>query len=151
VSAPRLIRAGLIGAANGSRSLIGLGALALAGVASGPFRHPGLRIPLVGASLAELVIDKLPSTPSRLRPAGLVPRVTLGAACAAHVWRRGGSASPGATLAVGALGGGLAFATAHAGARWRGLAATRWGSDRPGAVIEDAVALSLALIAAFPA
>jgi uncharacterized membrane protein len=151
VSAPRLARAALIAAANGSRSLIGLGALALAGAPRGPLHRRAVRTPLVVASGAELVIDKLPSTPSRLRPAGLAPRVALGAACAAQLWRRDPSARPGATVAVGALGGALAFGAAHAGARWRALAATRWGSDLPGAVVEDGVALTLALIAAFPA
>ena len=53
-------------------------------------------------------------------------------------------------LAVGALGGAAAFATAHAGARWRGLAAGWWGSDLPGALIEDGAALGLALVAALP-
>jgi uncharacterized membrane protein len=147
----RLARAALIGAANGSRSLIGLGALAVAGSASGPFRSRAVRVALVGASAAELVVDKLPTTPSRLRPPGLVPRVLLGGACAAQVWRRGRSASAGQTLAVAALSGGVAFTTAHAGARWRAVASARWGSDLPGALIEDGVALTLALVAALPA
>jgi uncharacterized membrane protein len=92
------------------------------------------------AAAGELVADQLPTTPSRLNPAGLVPRAALGATSAAALARRGGHDSALAGLvAVGA-----AIGAAVLGVRWRAAAQRRWGSDRPGALMEDAAAALLA-------
>ncbi|HEY2284174.1 MAG TPA: hypothetical protein VGH88_00380 [Streptosporangiaceae bacterium] len=153
-----LARAALAGAATGSRSLTGLAAAALsapAGAAAQPdatLRRGWVRGLAVSAALAELVTDQRPGTPSRLAPAGLAGRVVLGAATGAILARRAGSpagrtAGDGAAVAAAAaVAAGTAVAAAWAGARWRAAAARRFGGDRPGALIEDAAALSVAAL-----
>lgn len=91
----------------------------------------------------ELVTDQLPSTPSRLVPPQFGARLVLGGLCGATI---GGSA--GMTLV------GLLFGAAGAvigtlgGARLRAGLAAAFGSDRPAALIEDAIAIVLALVVA---
>jgi uncharacterized membrane protein len=149
VIAGQLSRATLIGAATGCRSLVGVGTLAIGGRRIAAPGHRAPRFAIAAASAAELVLDKLPATPSRLRPAGLVPRLGLGALSAAIVFRRSaaGRASILTTAVVAGLGAAAALGVAHLGARWRDSAAQRWGSDLPGALIEDAVALGAAIAA----
>jgi uncharacterized membrane protein len=100
----------------------------------------------VAAALAagELVADKLPAAPSRLAPPGAVPRVTLAAAAAGGMAARDGELpGPAAAVAVAA-----ALGSAALGVRLRAAAARRFGSDLPGAFIEDAAAAALAWLGA---
>jgi uncharacterized membrane protein len=145
-SAGALLRAAAVGAASGSRSTAGVTALAATSTSESPGRvasRLGGRTGTVLSGLAaagELVADKLPATPSRLNPTGLAPRAALGATSAAALARRDGDDPVLAGLV------GLAAATAAAvlGVRWRAAAQRRWGTDRPGALLEDAAAAILA-------
>lgn len=88
---------------------------------------------------AELITDQLPSTPSRKVPVQFGTRIVTGALCGAAVGLDQGSAMAGLALGVvGALIGTLGGAWA------RGKMAAAFGSDRPAALIEDAVAIGLA-------
>src|SRR5882757_2508253 len=74
----------LLGAASGSRSQLGVATVVVRSDPSLPgiFRQPWTRRLLVAAAAGELVVDKLPNTPSRLEPAGLAGRLALGALAA---------------------------------------------------------------------
>jgi uncharacterized membrane protein len=159
-----LVRAVLAGAATGSRSLTGFAALTLstpAGFAQ-PDRALGagwVKALSAVAALQELVIDKLPNTPGRLKPAGLGARVAVGAAVGMIVARRewpprsgelgpAGPAGGAAVVAPAVAAATAAVAAAWLGARWRQVAARHFGQDHAGAVIEDLAAMSLAWVAA---
>ncbi|MET0555282.1 MAG: DUF4126 domain-containing protein [Vicinamibacteria bacterium] len=89
----------------------------------------------------ELVIDQLPSTPSRKQPAPFAARVLLGAVCGAALTAATGSLLPGAVAGVaGAVAGTLG------GHALRARLALAFGADRPAALLEDAVAIALACI-----
>lgn len=88
---------------------------------------------------AELITDQLPSTPSRKVPVQFGTRIVSGALCGAAVGLDRGSAMAG--LALGIVG---AVIGTLGGAWARGRMATAFGSDRPAALIEDAVAIGLA-------
>ena len=134
-----LLRAALLGLATGSRSTLGIAALA----ASADRVHPVLRGAVLLASAGELTGDKLPQTPSRTEAPGLAARVVLGAVSAALLARRGGSSA--ARIAVAATAGSAgAVVGTYAGARWRAVAADRFGRDLPGAIAEDLAAVTLA-------
>jgi uncharacterized membrane protein len=95
--------------------------------------------PLVFTALAagELVVDKLPWTPSRLTPLQLGARLASGAFCGAAFGGASGLAALGAGLgAAGALGGALA------GASFRARLARAFRRDWPAALLEDGVALA---------
>ncbi|GEC18190.1 hypothetical protein PHY01_04730 [Pseudonocardia hydrocarbonoxydans] len=147
--AATLLRAAALGAASGSRSTAGAAAVAftssradrgVAGRAGG--RGAGVLAGVLSAG--EAVADKLPSTPSRTAPPGLLPRAALGAGSAAAVARRDGDD---ATLA-GVVGLGAALGAAVLGVRTRAAAARRFGSDLPGAVAEDVLAALLGWLGA---
>ena len=88
----------------------------------------------------ELVTDQLPTTPSRTVPPQFAARLTLGALCGATIGSSGGAWVLGALLGlVGAVVGTLGGAAA------RGRMAAAFGSDRPAALTEDAVAIAAAL------
>jgi uncharacterized membrane protein len=171
-----LARAALVGAATGSRSLTGLAALILSAPAGSaqPDRALGagwVKGLAAVAAAQELVIDKLPGTPSRLTSAGLGARVIIGAAAGTVVARRqwppgsggagpaepgeaGDSGNPGrvhagraATAGTVAAAAGMAVAAAWLGVRWREAAARHFGHDYAGAAIEDLAAMSLAWVA----
>lgn len=137
-------RSALLGAATGLRSTIALGALSV--------RHsPGLgpvlvhrAAPALGALAvgAELVLDKLPMTGSRLEPVGIVFRV-LFAGTAAAALARAHDESPVLPIAVAAT---AAVAAAKIGHDLRAAAADRL-PDPVIAVVEDAVAIALATAA----
>jgi uncharacterized membrane protein len=145
-NAGALLRAAAVGAATGSRSTAGVAALALTSSPASPgpiASRLGGRTGTALSSLAavgELVADQLPTTPSRLNAAGLVPRAALGATSAAALARRDGRDS----ALAGLVGLGAAIGAAVLGVRWRAAAQRRWGSDRPGALLEDAAAALLA-------
>jgi uncharacterized membrane protein len=127
-----LVRAAALGAAAGARSTTPLAVLAL--------RKRGLVRAVAGvAALGELVADKLPQTPSRLKPAPLAGRVVLGALAGAEYARRRGAGPVVPALAAAAA----ALAGSYAGARWRAYAA-RSSFSLPAAVAEDAAAVTLA-------
>jgi uncharacterized membrane protein len=142
-------RAAMLGLATGYRSTVGITALAL----TTPRTRSWLTKPWVGrvtglASVVELVGDKLPQTPSRFAPPGLVSRLVGGAVGGALLARRSGRpASLVLTALIGLIG---AVIGALLGSRWRSLAARRLGTDWPGAVLEDVVALATAGYAAVP-
>ena len=87
-------------------------------------------------AIVELVTDQLPSTPSRKVPLQLGARLVSGALCGTAIGLSGGAAAIGAVVGiVGALAG------TYGGAAVRGRLATTFGSDRPAALMEDAVAV----------
>jgi uncharacterized membrane protein len=92
------------------------------------------------AAAGELVADKLPVMPSRLRPGGLIARFVSGAFCGAAVAERNAGTRP-LGFVLGALAAGGA---AWLGAGWRRFVAERGWPDFPAAIAEDAVAYSLA-------
>src|SRR3954447_7906039 len=135
----------LAGAATGLRSTAGLAALTHA-------RAPGLPPPLThrrAPALAmlgvavELVLDKLPSTPSRLDPRGLAFRAAFAGAAGTVLKRGAGRPVPGAALVAAAA----ALASAKVGHDIRVAVAARVG-DLAVAMAEDALALGLAAAAA---
>lgn len=92
-------------------------------------------------ALGELVTDKLPSTPSRTVPVQFGARILTGALSGAAIGAASG-ARVGGLLAgiVGAVIGTLG------GRAFRARLAAAFGSDRPAAFIEDAVAIVGALL-----
>jgi uncharacterized membrane protein len=121
-----------IGFVAGLRSMTAPAAVALA-------KHSPLLGPLfVVFAFAEYVIDKLPTTPSRLRLPSIVLRPLSGALCA---WFLVGGY---AAAAAGVAG---AFVGAVAGAKWRGyFAQTGKISDLPVGIVEDLVSIALAYL-----
>jgi uncharacterized membrane protein len=96
-------------------------------------------------ALVELVTDQLPSTPSRKVPPQFGARIVSGAFCGAVIASATGSLIGG--LIAGAIG---AVIGTLGGADLRGRLAASFGSDRPAALIEDAVAIigGFAIVAA---
>ena len=147
---PTLLRAAALGAASGSRSTAGVTAVALASrrgdpgrLASGLGSTGGTSVSGVLA-LGELVADKLPFVPSRLSAPALGGRVLLGGTAAAAEARRDGH-DPVLPALIGAAG---AVGAAVLGSRLRGVAAQRFGSDKPGAFAEDGLAALLGWLGA---
>lgn len=92
-------------------------------------------------ALVELVTDQLPSTPSRTVPVQFGARIVMGALCGAALGAAGGSLAAG--LVAGIVG---AVIGTLGGRSVRGKLAASFGSDRPAALIEDAVAIVGALV-----
>jgi len=146
-----LLRPLLLGVATGMRSQLGLAALAWSGPAGS--RDPAVlralhsragRAALGLAAAGEVVADKLPRVPSRLRPSVFGGRLVSGAVAGALA---AGSTGRRAVATGGALGMAGAAAGAYAGAAYRRAAAQRSLPDLPFAVAEDAVAAGLAATA----
>ena len=95
---------------------------------------------VVVAALCELVVDKLPSTPPRTRPFGLLARaLAAGFACAALARRTDeDTAFPVLFGVCGALG------AAYLGTAYRGAVARAHVPDFPAALLEDALAYAAA-------
>lgn len=93
-------------------------------------------------AVAELIADKLPATPSRTAPVGLIARFFCGALSGACI-----GISAGQTPAYGALlGAGGGIAGAFAGYQWRtGLVRALKVPDLPIALLEDIIAIAGAL------
>jgi uncharacterized membrane protein len=145
VSAKHLAGAALAGAATGLRSTVGLGALAETG-SSGlptPFTMPAARVAAGLAVTGELVVDKLPNTPSRLDPPGLLARVALGSVAGAVIAR----ASERPLLPAAMVGAVAAVVSARVGHDLRQRAARRV-PPLAAAVAEDVVAIGFATAAA---
>ena len=88
----------------------------------------------------ELVTDQLPSTPSRKVPPQFAARMALGALSGATI-----GSSAGAWLSGTIFGIAGAVAGTLGGAALRGRMAAAFGSDRPAALVEDAIAIGAAL------
>ena len=87
-------------------------------------------------ALVEFVTDQLPSTPSRKVPMQFAPRLLTGALSGAAVGIPSGQLVGG--LVAGVVG---AVIGTYGGAAVRGRLAASFGTDRPAAFIEDAVAI----------
>ena len=96
---------------------------------------------LSALALVELVTDQLPSTPSRKVPVQFGARILMGALSGAGIGAAGGAWFGG--LLAGVVGAVLGTLGGHA---FRARLAAAFGSDRPAAFVEDAVAVSGALI-----
>jgi uncharacterized membrane protein len=92
-------------------------------------------------AIGELIIDKLPNTPSRKAPTGFVARIVSGAFCGAALSVAGAGVFGGLIAgAVGAVVGTLGFSELRAR-----LAMAFGGRDLPAALIEDACAIAAAV------
>jgi hypothetical protein len=146
-----LARTVLLGAATGSRSSFGLSALLLS---SDAMHRRGRPIQVAGATgaVAEVVIDKLPGTPSRLQPRGLISRGVAGGACGLLLAARAGEPIDDGALVLAAVGAVAAVGAAFVGSSWRAASARRLCGGRMagavvGAIAEDLVAATLAVLA----
>jgi uncharacterized membrane protein len=92
-------------------------------------------------ALLELVADQLPTTPSRTVPVQFGTRIVTGALSGAAVGTVGGAMIGG--LVAGIIG---AIIGTLGGRALRAQLAKALGSDRPAALIEDAVAIGAALL-----
>jgi uncharacterized membrane protein len=93
-------------------------------------------------ALAELVTDKLPSTPSRKVPMQFGARIVSGALCGACLGAAAGTLAGG--LVAGAVG---AVAGTLGGAEFRRrLVKAIGGRDLPIALLEDAIAIVVAIL-----
>jgi uncharacterized membrane protein len=151
-----LILAFLIGMIAGLRALTPLAVIACAGFWHKVLQGTALsfmgRLPaaiiFTALALGELYADQLPSTPSRLAPAGLITRIVTGGlsgACVAAV----GAESIALGVVLGAVGG---VVGAFAGYYTRtGLVKALKGRDLPIALLEDAVAIggAIAIVSCF--
>jgi uncharacterized membrane protein len=147
------VRATVLGLATGSRSSMGLAALAATVAGPGGPRaqrsrldNPWLARAALLACAGELIGDKLPKTPSRLQVAGLVPRLVLGGAGGAVLAHREGATAR-QSVTAGLLGTAGAALSSYGGAAWRRVSTGRLGRDWPGAVLEDAAAIAAATFA----
>lgn len=140
-SAGLTLRSALLGVATGCRSSLGLSAPALTNPAAGAVRKVGA----LAAIGAELYGDKQPGVPERTSASGLPVRLASAAAGAGAL-----SARADANAAVPMLTG---LAGAAAGS-WGGLGFRRWAGNRvpdwQAGLLEDGVALALALVATLP-
>ncbi len=92
-------------------------------------------------AVVEMVTDQLPSTPSRTVPSQFGARVVTGGVSGAAIGYVLGSPLFG--LALGVIG---AVLGTLGGARLRARFAAALGSDRPAALIEDVLAIGLAVL-----
>ena len=118
-----------------------LGWLDLSGSWLGFLANAWVRWILTLLAIVELVTDQLPSTPSRKVPIQFGARIATGALSGAAVGTTGGAMLGGllagiAGAVIGTLG----------GSALRARLASIFGSDRPAAFIEDAVAIGGALL-----
>jgi len=149
-----LLCAFLLGLVSGLRSMLAPAAvswaarLGMLGVADTPLAFMGYQYtPIIFSVLAvgELIVDKLPTTPSRKSPPGFIARIISGALGGATIGFASRSLVPGvvagvAGAVVGTLGGSAA----------RAKLAALFGKDLPAALIEDAagiVIIALCLLA----
>lgn len=92
-------------------------------------------------AVLELITDQLPSTPSRTVPVQFGARILTGAISGAAIGATGGSWVAG--LLAGVVG---AIVGTLGGRAFRAKLADAFGSDRPAALIEDAVTIVGALL-----
>jgi len=118
-----------------------LGGLDLSGTWLAFLGNAWARWILTALALVELVTDQLPSTPSRTVPVQFGTRIVMGALSGAAIGAVGGSWIGG--LLAGAIGAVVGTLGGHA---FRAKLAAAFGSDRPAAFTEDAVAIVAALL-----
>lgn len=118
-----------------------LGTIPLEGSFLSFLAHPVTPWILTALALGELVVDKLPRTPSRLLLLPFVARLVSGGVCGAIVGGVGGYVIGGAL--AGIVGAGLG---SFAGAAFRERMSKKLKMDLPGAVLEDVVAVAGALL-----
>jgi uncharacterized membrane protein len=135
----------LLGAASGARGQLGVATVVARSDPSLPpiFRQPWIRRLLVLAAAGELVVDKLPTTPSRLEPSGLAGRLAMGA-LAAGLFAQTRQAP---WLPAAAIGASSAAIAAKVGHDVRARLAQQV-PDPAVAVVEDELALGLAIAGA---
>ncbi len=146
-----LLAACLMGLVAGSRSMLApaltswfawMGLLPVAGTS---LAFMGTIVAVVlfsAAAVVELIVDKLPRTPSRKGPPGFVTRIVTGGLVGATVGAAGHLLVAGLALGVcGAVIGTLGGAAA------RGWLARTFGRDLPAALLEDAVAILVGVFA----
>jgi uncharacterized membrane protein len=113
-------------------------------VATTPLAFMGFRYtPIIFTILAvgELINDKLPKTPSRKAPPSFIVRIVSGALSGATIGAAGNSLALG--LILGAIG---AVAGTLGGAAARAKLASAFGRDLPAALVEDVVAIAIAVL-----
>ena len=146
-----MVSALLIGVVAGLRTMTALAAvswaarlgwLGLQGTGLAWLGVPLVSVLLTILALGEFVTDQLPSTPSRTVPVQFGARLVSGGLSGTAVGLAANSPVAGllagiAGAVIGTLGGRAA----------RGAMARAFGSDRPAAFIEDAVAVGLACVA----
>lgn len=140
----------LIGAVAGSRTMIAPAAVSWAAYGgwldvSGSWLfflgHPVSPWVFTAMAVVELIVDKLPTTPSRKLPFPFASRIAGGAIAGAAIGANAGFWIGG--LVAGGIGAVVGTLVGYA-ARVRMAAA--FGRDRPAALLEDAVALVAALL-----
>ena len=143
-----VLRTTLLGLATGGRNAAGLTALVVAGRGTPGLLPPGRALLVAAAAgyVGETVGDKMPWTPSRLKPPLLAVRMTTGALVGVELARR--ARQP--VWAAGLVGFAAAAVGSYAGAAWRRQSA-KSRPDWQGALIEDAAVLALAAAATRPA
>lgn len=113
-------------------------------VVSTPLAFMGFKYtPIIFTILAvgELINDKLPKTPSRKAPPSFIARIVSGALTGATIGAAGNSLLLG--LVLGAIG---AVAGTLGGAAARGKLAAAFGRDLPAALVEDVIAIAVAVL-----
>jgi uncharacterized membrane protein len=138
----------LLGGVDGLRSLTGpalvcwaahLGWLHFAGTKFAFVDRPVTLIVFTLLAIVELVVDKLPSTPARTAPVGLIARIVLGGACGVAIASSAGITTLFAAV-VASIG---AVAAAFAGYRIRHAIVSRTRlPDLAVALAEDAIAIT---------
>ena len=98
---------------------------------------------LTAFALYELMTDLRPSTPSRTVPIQFGTRILMGAVSGAAIGAGTGSDALGLGIVVGIVG---AIVGTLGGRAFRARLAATLGSDRPAALIEDAVAIGGAIL-----
>jgi uncharacterized membrane protein len=138
----------LVGLASGLRSQMGLAAVVLRtekeGLPSSLRTSAAARSVTVAAG-AELVVDKAPWATSRLRPGPLVGRLVTGGLAGGLL----AHAQKGPVIPAAALGSAAALLAAKVGHDARARAAKKV-PDRAVAVVEDGVAIALAVVGTRP-
>jgi len=146
---PVLLAVFLLGVVAGLRTMTplaaiawaaGLGWISLGGTWAAFVARPIVRYGVSLLALGELVVDKLPTTPSRKAPGPFAARVVSGTCCGASLGAAHGTLIAGAV--VGALG---AVAGTLGGYAARARLARAFGRDLPAALLEDVVAVVAAL------
>lgn len=139
----------LIGVATGMRALTGITAVSWAAHVHwihldntwmAFLSNPSTTYALTFMAAGELVTDKLPTTPSRKIPIAFGGRIANGAVAGIALGTAAGFACTG--LVMGILG---AVAGTLGGAKMRSRLAKVMGKDFPAAVIEDMVAIRIAI------
>jgi uncharacterized membrane protein len=113
-------------------------------VASTPLAFMGYRytpIILTVFAIGELIVDKLPTTPSRKAPVGLTARIVTGGLSGATIGAAGHMLAIG--LILGIIG---AVAGTFGGSALRAKLAAAFKRDLPAALLEDVIAIAIAVL-----